>query len=366
MECYSPIFTGVRRLEPSLPLSEHSMVTLASGSGLLDRLQRLTFFATGVAAGFARRVGERNPALVHAHFALDASAMLPLLQKLRIPLLVTLHGYDATTHDRILQQTLEGRMYLRRRKELWEAAECFICVSEFIRQAAIERGFPAEKLLKHFIGIDLRSFVPDPSLKREPIVLFVGRLTEKKGCIHLIRAMARVEARFPSARLVIIGDGALRKELQSEAGRLLTNYDFLGRQSSQTIKSWLNRSRVFCVPSIVAKSGDAEGLGMVFCEAQAMRVPVVSFASGGIPEVVEHGTSGLLAPEGNEEVLAEYIERFLRDQEFWESATEAGRKRMERDFDLKKQTHLLERKYDHICELARPTPYQGLLETAIG
>jgi glycosyltransferase involved in cell wall biosynthesis len=350
LECYVPLFAGVKRMKQSLPLPEDSVLTLAPGNGLLGKLERGIFFATGVAAGFASGVRERNPALVHAHFALDACSLLPILKELRVPLVVTLHGFDVTTHDRIFRRTVQGRAYLARRKKLWQAAECFICVSEFIRQSAIERGFPASKLWKHFIGIDLTSFTPDTFLTREQIVLFVGRLTEKKGCIHLIRAMAWVEARLPSVRLVIIGDGPLRSSLQSEAARLLTNCEFLGTQSPQVIKGWLNRSRVFCAPSIVAESGDAEGLGMVFCEAQAMRLPVVSFASGGIPEVVEHGTSGLLAPEGNEEILAEYIERFLRDGELWMRASEAGRRRMERRFDLRKQTRLLEQKYDEVCE----------------
>jgi glycosyltransferase involved in cell wall biosynthesis len=154
---------------------------------------------------------------------------------------------------------------------------------------------------------------------------------------------------MPAARLVVIGDGPLRTELQTEARRLLGRCEFLGMQSAQVIKGWLSRSRVFCGPSIVAASGDAEGLGMVFCEAQAMRLPVVSFASGGIPEAVEHGVSGLLAPEGNEEILAEYIERFLRDDDLWMRASDAGRRRIESSFDLRIQTRLLEQKYDEVC-----------------
>jgi glycosyltransferase involved in cell wall biosynthesis len=349
LECYVPIFAGVKRTKVSLPLPEDRVLTLAPGSGLLRKLQRGVFIATGMSAGFANVVRQRRPALVHAHFAVDACTLLPVLQELRVPLVVTLHGFDVTTQDRILQQTVQGRAYLARRKLLWDAAECFICVSEFIRQSAIKRGFPPSKMWKHFIGIDLTSFVPDTALKREPTVLFVGRLIEKKGCIHVIRAMARVMTRIPAARLVVIGDGPLRSELQAEARRLLVKSEFLGMQPAQVIKGWLNRARVFCGPSIVATSGDAEGLGIVFCEAQAMRLPVVSFASGGIPEVVEHGISGLLAPEGNEEILAEYIERFFRDDGLWMRASEAGRRRMESSFDLRSQTRLLEQKYDEVC-----------------
>jgi glycosyltransferase involved in cell wall biosynthesis len=353
---HAPIFAGWQRLEKGLGLPADSVHTFGSGNGLRDKLRRKTYRTLGGAANFARVLAEREAVLAHAHFSLDAAVFLPIAQKLRIPFVVTLHGYDVTTEDSTLRKSVLGRVYLDRKKQLWENADRFFCVSEFIRQSAIDRGYPKEKLLTHYIGIDAKAFTPDISIKREPIVLFVGRLVEKKGCVHLIRAMAQVEARFPLARLVVIGDGPLRAELEATAGSLLRRCQFLGVQSAQSIKQWLNRSRVFCVPSVIASGGDAEGFGIVFSEAQAMGVPVVSFATGGIPEAVIHGEGGLLAPERDEKTLAEYISLFLEDDEEWERASRAGRQWVERAFDLEKQTRLLEQHYFQHAEGADQNP----------
>lgn len=349
MEDHTPVFAGWEKIKNSLYLAEDSVLTFASGDTVMDKLRRKTYWTLGGAEGFARSLAERKPVLAHAHFSLDACTFLPIAERLNIPLFVTLHGYDVTTDDHALRKSFLGRVYLARKEQLWKTAKCFFCVSEFIRQKAIDRGYPREKLFTHYIGIDLETFTPDDSVRREQIVLFVGRFVEKKGCIHLLRAMRHVEAKFPSARLVLIGDGPLRAELQAAASQLLKRCDFLGVQSSQSIKHWLNRSRVFCVPSVIAKVGDAEGLGIVFCEAQAMGVPVVSFATGGIPEAVTHGEGGLLAPEKNEEALAEYIALFLANEEQWNRASKAGRKWVEKSFDLNKQTRMLEKHYEQVC-----------------
>ena len=110
----------------------------------------------------------------------------------------------------------------------------------------------------------------------------------------------------------------------------------------------MSKASVFCTPSVVAKSGDAEGFGMVFAEAQAMGVPVASFATGGIPEAVEHGITGLLAPERDTNALAENIVTLLTDAPLWTRFSAAGRERVHKHFDLAKQTAKLEQIYQQV------------------
>src|SRR5690606_4339309 len=122
-------------------------------------------------------------------------------------------------------------------------------------------------------GVDVCEFTPDPGVQREPIVLFVGRLVPQKGCDLLLRAMRTVQQRVPEARLIVIGDGPERGRLERIAAASMSGVEFLGSQPHWVVKQWLNRAHVFSVPSVTTESGRTEGFGMVFVEAQAMRVP---------------------------------------------------------------------------------------------
>lgn len=112
----------------------------------------------------------------------------------------------------------------------------------------------------------------------------------------------------------------------------------------------MNRVKIFCVPSIIAKSGDAEAFGIVFAEAQAMGLPVVSFASGGIPEAVAHGKTGFLVAEHDWEGLAKNIMHLLKDQILWQQLSQKGQERVQSLFSLQKQTGLLEDIYKQVLD----------------
>jgi len=90
-----------------------------------------------------------------------------------------------------------------------------------------------------------------------------------------------------------------------------------------------------------------EGFGMVFAEAQAMGLPVVSFSSGGIPEAVADGETGLLATESDSKRLAACILRLLEDEELWQRFSQKGQERVRTIFNLKEQTRALESIYEH-------------------
>ena len=211
----------------------------------------------------------------------------------------------------------------------------------------------------HYIGIDRQHFQPRMDQVREPLVLFVGRLVEKKGGEYLVRAMAAVQRQLPNVQLVLIGDGPLRSHLQSLARQLTVRTQFLGKQSPDQVRHWMNRAQVFCGPSIIARSGDAEGFGMVFAEAQAMGLPVASFATGGIPEAVIHGETGLLAPEKDTEQLAKNLMRLLEDTELRQRFALAGQAHVATKFDLKKNTRQLETIYDDVIDRYQSWQYQS-------
>jgi glycosyltransferase involved in cell wall biosynthesis len=342
---FSPFFVGLRRVPGGIPLETERVITLTSGDVLFDKWHRRSFMWTGLAPRLSRALREENPAILHAHFAVDAAIALPFQKRLDVPLIVSLHGYDVTSTEEALNGYPTGRLYLRRKAELLNRTSIFLCVSDHIRRKALERGFPEAKLRTQAIGVDLEVFQPDPSVSREPIVLFVGRLVEKKGCSHLINAMALVQDRHPDAQLIIVGEGPLRATLHRQATACLRRCTFAGAQPSGAVRHLMSRASVLAAPSIVAQGGDSEGLPIVLCEAQAMRLPVAGFRGPGTSEAVAENVTALLVEPEDHRGLGEAISALLSDPALASRLGAAGRDRVERNFSLAKQTALLEEKY---------------------
>jgi colanic acid/amylovoran biosynthesis glycosyltransferase len=334
---YVPSFVGLERAHPSLALPQEPLL-LSDRRPSISDLRAKLYRRTGIAPCFHREAKRSRPDLVHAHFASGGRTALPLARALRVPLLVTLHGADVTVRGS------RTDVY----KRLGEQASLFLCISSFIRDRALEAGFPPRKLLVHYIGIDRDLFSPSPSLEPPKGVLFVGRLVEKKGCEYLLRAMQLVQRMHPECELTVIGDGPLRPSLETLAMELNIRYQFRGVQSAVAIREALQKARVFCVPSVTASNGDSEGLGIVFAEAQAMGVPIVSTTHGGIPEVVEDRLTGLLVPERDYQALADALSLLLDDEDLWQSLQRGAHQRVEQNFDLKTQTALLESIYNEV------------------
>jgi len=344
---FEPHFAGVHAAPNPLHLDPPPLL-LDTSSSLLGKLSRRLFWATSIAPAFYRRLKCLHPALIHAHFAIDGAAAIPIAQRLRIPLIVTLHGYDVTSSDLALSKSVEGRLYLRRREQLWQQASIFLCVSRFIRDQALAKGFPPDKLEVHTTGIDLSLFTAS-NIQRDPnLIVFVGRLVEKKGMRHLLDALEIVREHHPAAHVICIGTGPLEAELHQRVAASNLSCVFLGAQPPEVVKRTLAAARIFCAPSVTAASGDSEGLGMVFAEAQAMGTPVVSFNHGGIPEVVLHDRTGLLAPEGDSATLAQYLICLLEDDAYWHRLSENGPRHIRETFDLTQQTLALEQIYNRI------------------
>lgn len=345
---FAPSFAGLRLIRTGIQLDPCDTVVLTSTDSFRHQLVCRLYLEIGFASPrFLRALRHRNPALLHAHFAVDAAAALPLQRELKIPLIVTLHGYDITSAPAALHHLAQGRVFLRRQQELLRRATFFICVSEHIRRQARQRGYPEAKLRTLPIGVDLDFFAPDPlrSRSRDPIVLFVGRLVEKKGCTYLIRAMSLVQDRHPEARLVIVGDGPLMESLQAQARQSIRQFTFLGSQPPTVVRDLMYRASLLAAPSIVASSGDTEGLPINLCEAQAIGLPIVAFRGPGVAEAVVEDETALLTTSANHAELAQAINTLLEDPALAARLAAAGRRRAETHFSLAAQTAHLEDLY---------------------
>ena len=344
-------FVGLRLARKGLKIVSSPTFTV-NNVVIGGHIKEYIFKRTGIILNsFIKNLKSINPLLCHAHFGPDAIYAMRISKHLNIPLVVTFHGYDATTLSQPTStNNFKQKQYFKQRHALIEHTKIFIAVSAFIKSKLLEQGFPEDKIIVHHIGINTNYYKPDLNIQRQNTVLFVGRLVEKKGCQYLIKALSLISKNIPDLKLIVIGEGPLRPELEKQASESSISYEFMGYQSSDVVKQWMCKSRVLCVPSITADNGDSEGFGMVFAEAQAVGTPVVSFQSGGIVEAVLHKKTGLLAKEKDVTKLSQYINTLLTNSELWLEYSNAGRKRVLEEFDLKKQTAKLEEIYQSITK----------------
>src|SRR5262249_33102175 len=143
------------------------------------------------------------------------------------------------------------------------------------------------------------------------MILFVGRLVEKKGVEYLLNAMPSVIRAYPRAVLVIIGEGTQRPELEELARKLGIQpwVRFLGRIPNDELPKYYAAADVFVGPSVIDKFGDTEGLGIVFLEAAACQVAIIGTSVGGISDVLINEVTGTQIDPSDSDQLARELKR---------------------------------------------------------
>ena len=280
-------------------------------------------------AGYiAPRLRREGVAHVHAHFASGPAAVALHLHRLTgIPYSFTAHAKDIYLES-VDRDELANK--LRR-------ARFAITVSDYNREylSLLASG---SRLVRIYNGLDLERFAPNGlPLEDPPLVLAVGRLIEKKGFAHLIRACRLLRDEGCPFYCRIVGKGELEAELRGLIRRLRLDgvVELTGPLAREQLHELYPRASVVVAPCIVGSDGNRDGLPTVLIEAMALGVPVVATAVTGIPELVEDGRTGLLVPERDPGALACAIRRVLTDRAGAEALALAGRKRVEQRFDLR-------------------------------
>jgi glycosyltransferase involved in cell wall biosynthesis len=334
-----PLYVGTKRG----PLAPKDALILAA-PGPLGAYGRTAFRQWGhIPAQLERAIAERKPGLIHAQFGLGGALALPIAQKTGLPLVVTFHGGDATKDKHFERRALIPTIFQRRRDRMVETARTILCVSRFVRDRLIERGFPAGKLITHYLGIDIPAEVVLPPVGASGTVLFVGRLVEKKGVDTLIDAMAILRQSAPGLDLSVIGDGPARSELEKHAQAVGIKVKFHGWLDEKKVHSAMRRALLLAVPSRTAAGGDSEGLPTVIMEAMAFGVPVVATHHAGIPEIISDKVTGLLAPEADAGALAEAILTLKNEPDLANRLRGEAYADVRARFDAARQSALLER-----------------------
>jgi len=314
-----------------------------------------SYVLRGASRRFSRVFAERRFDLVHAHFGPAGAYARRYAARHRLPLVVTFHGYDVpllSSRRRFLPLHLP---YALGSPALLRELRLGLCASEELRQLLLDLGLEASRLRVHRLGIDLQRFRLEQR-EREPLVLMVGRLVEKKGFDDGLRAFARARARGARGTVSIVGEGERRRSLETLARRLgiASEVSFLGSLGNEQVAELLGRARVLLAPSVVARDGNRESGLIVVKEASAAGAVPIGTRHGGIPDSIDDGATGFLVPEHDPESMGELLARLLLDEPLRERLARAGRAKMEREFDNQAIVAGLEDIYDEVCDGWRP------------
>ncbi|MGE0257727.1 MAG: glycosyltransferase [Alphaproteobacteria bacterium] len=336
-EHLSPVWVGRHRGDGVGDLGTEPL--MLGGGGVRGIIGRALFKEFGMMPAVPDLASLR-PGLVHAHFGRGGALALPIARALRVPLVVTFHGGDATKESHY-RRRWPPTVFQRRLARLQREAALFICVSEYIRDSLLRRGFPAEKLLVHRYGVEPgpENSGGEPEGEGAPI-LFAGRFVEKKGAAVLLDALRLLD---PAIRppAILAGEGPMGDELKRLAAPL-GNVEFAGWLANAALRRRMRGALAVCVPSVAAADGDAEGLPNVVLEAMAEGVPVVASRHAGIPEAVAHEETGLLVPPGDPEALAAALRRLIGDPGLRRSMGRRAREVAAKRFGAAAQSRRLE------------------------
>ena len=260
-----------------------------------------------------------------AHLTFDYPSIPVDLSGCGVPVVATahhLHFVEAQSLFRVRRRSIFSpyfaRQFLLTRAELSTLGSCsgVIAVSDFTRRSLINFGVPARRVRVVPNGIDHaraksadgKEFRRSFGLGDAPYALYVGRLDVSKGLEYLISAFGEVTRAVPKARLVIVGKGPPRyaDSLRRRAGGGWAV--FTGFLNAGLLRSAYEGASLVVLPSLM------EGSGISLLEGMAAAKPCVATRVGGVPEVVQDGTTGLLVEPGESRSLSAAITRVLGDR----------------------------------------------------
>lgn len=284
------------------------------------------------AAILSRAIIDRGIVHMHAHFGTVATVVARLASKITgISYSFTAHAKDIF-HEIVVEDVL--------RKKLVDSAGV-ITVSQFNVNYLIDKYAEAAAGVRLiYNGLDLNEFHFEPGGNRKPLVLGVGRLVEKKGFSYLLDASALMRSKGVSFCCEIIGGGELESDLQKQIQKLdlSEHVRLLGPMSQSNVKQKIRQAKLLAAPCVHAENDDRDGLPTILLEAMALGTPCISTPVTGIPEVLLAGKTGLMVAERDPAALADACELLLADQQLCDELSLNGRRLIEEQFDIDKNT----------------------------
>lgn len=308
-----------------------------------------------------QKIRESNAEIMHVHnfFPLLSPSVFEASKEEGIPSVLTLHNYrlihpngyllhngkidersihgsayscvpDGVYRDSILQTAVVAHMIeFHRKRGTWaENVDCLLCLTQFAKSKFVEAGLPGEKLIVK------PNFVDDPFQRqnfsevadqKENFYLFIGRISEEKGVRTLINAWDSLKKEL-NAKLLILGDGPLRKELEEKSNNN-PRISWLGFVGKDRVLNYLEKAKALMFPSEWY-----EGMPMTILEAFSAATPVISTNFGSQAEIVDHKKTGLHFETGSKKSLMEAVERFESNKQKQKEMSLAARREYEEKY----------------------------------
>lgn len=298
-----------------------------------------------------RLVRERGIRLIHAHRTVDLALAGTAARLCGVPLVSTVHWIGPQSYPESIPMWRK-RAGATVRSVLDRAfATRVVAVSDAVRQSyAAVPFYPTARTAVVYPGVEVSAPSPLPaetaSLKRKleldgarPVLLNIGRLDEVKGQVHLAPMMRRVRERLPGARLLIVGGGVMRGAIERAiaAAGVGDAVTLLGPRTDV--------DALIAVSDLLVLSSESEALALPPLEAMRLGKPVVATRAGGMPEIVDHGTTGFIVPRGDAAALADAVVAVFETPGRAAAMGEAGRRRVAEVFDIRRSVAALEEIY---------------------
>lgn len=323
---------------------------------ILRVLKKLGFSYRQYSIAHNSIIQNQRPDVLHSHFGNKGWYDLPLVKKNNLKQIVTFYGSDLSylpSHNPI---------WLGRYQELFDRTDIFLCEGPYMAQNLIKIGCPEEKVQVLRLGIEVNKlpFKPRRLVQDEPVkVLIAGTFREKKGIPYALMAVSQIKNHYPNLYVTVIGDSSGNHRENREKRVILDvvkNHNleritrFLGYQSYNKLMKEAYKHHIFVSPSVTAMDGDTEGGAPVtIIEMAATGMPIISTKHCDIPQVIMNGKTGLLAEERNVDELAFHLEWLLLHPENWLEMCVAGRKYIEKNFNVEYQANRLTEIYRNLA-----------------
>lgn len=293
------------------------MEKLAGSIGILPTLKQnkwyygvVPFFLLAQFFSLLLLVRKIRPDIIHAHWVVPQGFIAVLVKMITgVPVVVTAHGADVFGLQGLLFKTIK-RFTLQRVRSV-------VAVSSAIANVLTEFLPLTSKPVVIPMGVDSEVFHPNKTDHRvraqyavkDYLLLYVGRLTEKKGVQYLIDAMLPVLRDIPNVKLLIVGGGELDDKLRAQVLRLELeeHVKFAGRCPNAELPAYYASADIFVGPSVTTLQGDTEGFGLTFVEAAMSGCLLIGTDTGGIQDIIKDRETGFLVSEKSSAALADAI-----------------------------------------------------------